>query len=149
MADYDPFFDDVVSDITGRPMHYDKQGNPISLRQMGNLKFNFTEPGEDGYAMKSDYARIGSDTVGDAWVSTVWLGMDHGFWMDRNEEYKPVIFETMVFGGEHDQWQARYCTEEEAIAGHRMAVDDLRMGMRPGWSLGGEDEDAWSMTHEG
>jgi len=47
-------------------------------------------------------------------VSTVFLGIDHNF-----NEGEPILFETMVFGGEHDQLQERYPTWDEAVKGHR------------------------------
>jgi len=53
----------------------------------------------------------------DVHVSTVFLGMDHQ-WGDG----PPLLFETMVFGGDFDEWQYRYATLEEAIAGHYRAV---------------------------
>lgn len=51
-------------------------------------------------------------------VSTVFLGVDHNF-LPGGE---PLIFETMIFGGAHDQYQDRYSTREEALAGHAKAV---------------------------
>lgn len=51
-------------------------------------------------------------------VSTVFLGIDHDFVGNG----PPLIFETMIFGGLHDQWQDRYSTWEEALAGHADAV---------------------------
>lgn len=50
-------------------------------------------------------------------ISTVFLGFDHGFGQGL-----PILFETMIFGGPYDQWQRRYCTWDEAEAGHRHAV---------------------------
>jgi len=47
-------------------------------------------------------------------VSTVFLTMDHAW--DRGT---PVLFETMIFGGEHDGDQDRYHTWDEAVAGHK------------------------------
>lgn len=47
-------------------------------------------------------------------VSTVFLGLDHRFGGDG----PPILFETMIFGGPHDEDQNRYCTWEEAEAGH-------------------------------
>jgi hypothetical protein len=47
-------------------------------------------------------------------VSTVFLGLDHRFSGDG----PPILFETMIFGGRHDQDQDRYSTWEEAEAGH-------------------------------
>lgn len=51
-------------------------------------------------------------------VSTVFLGIDHGF-----HGRKSLLFETMIFGGEHDQFQERYETWEEAEIGHQRAID--------------------------
>ena len=51
-------------------------------------------------------------------VSTVFLGLDHSF-----SGGTPILFETMIFGGEHDQYQERYATYEEAEAGHIVAVE--------------------------
>lgn len=53
----------------------------------------------------------------DCWVSTVFLVINHA-WDDGT----PVLFETMIFGGEHNEYQKRYCTWEEAEEGHREAV---------------------------
>ncbi len=50
-------------------------------------------------------------------VSTVFLGIDHSF-----GEGKPLLFETMIFGGKHDEEQWRYSTWEEAEKGHVEAV---------------------------
>lgn len=50
-------------------------------------------------------------------VSTVFLGIDHSFYGG-----KPILFETMIFGGMYDGEQERYSTWEEAEAGHEKAV---------------------------
>ena len=50
---------------------------------------------------------------GDVRVSTVFLGLDHGF-RDR----PPIVFETMVFVGHSDEGCERYSTWEEAEEGH-------------------------------
>jgi len=52
-------------------------------------------------------------------VSTVFLGIDHNFLPGGS----PLLFETMIFGGEHDQELWRYATREEALKGHSEAVD--------------------------
>lgn len=51
-------------------------------------------------------------------VSTVFLGTDHSFFGGP-----PMLFETMIFGGEHDEYQERYSTWEEAEAGHQRAIE--------------------------
>lgn len=55
------------------------------------------------------------------WVSTVWLGLNHQF----DEDGPPLIFETMVKNpsGEFEDYQERYSTEEEAMNGHKAAIE--------------------------
>jgi len=54
---------------------------------------------------------------GDVYVSTVFLGIDHNF----STGGPPILFETMIFGGEHDGKQWGYATWEEAENGHEEA----------------------------
>jgi hypothetical protein len=61
-------------------------------------------------------------------ISTVFLGMDHNFILSG----PPVLFETMIFGGEHDGYQERYRTWDEAEAGHRVAVELVKNSEQPG-----------------
>lgn len=51
-------------------------------------------------------------------VSTVFLGLDHA-WNSKT----PVLWETMIFGGEHDQYQDRYTSYQDALEGHQKAID--------------------------
>ena len=62
--------------------------------------------------------QIAKDSIGAALVSTVFLGLDHSF-----GGATPILWETMVFGGAHDQYQERYATRDEALAGHQKAVE--------------------------
>lgn len=55
-------------------------------------------------------------------VSTVFLGSDHSFGSGP-----PVLWETMIFGGEHDEYQERYTSRESAIEGHGRACDLVRI----------------------
>ena len=70
-----------------------------------------------------NYVVVASDEFkwegADIHVSTVWLGMDHNFIGTE----PPIIFETMIFGGEFDEYQWRYSTEEEAKAAHVVIVE--------------------------
>ena len=65
---------------------------------------------------------VGDTTIGGVRVSTVFLGIDHNWSVDG----PPLIFETMVFGGDFDRDQDRYSTWEEAKQGHAVAVDLVR-----------------------
>lgn len=58
-------------------------------------------------------------------VSTVFLGLDHNFCMIG----PPLLWETMIFGGPHDQWQQRYSTREDALLGHLQAVELAQHGL--------------------
>ena len=53
-------------------------------------------------------------------VSTVFLGLDHGMPWDKDKT--PVLWETMIFGGEHDQYQDRYTSYKDALEGHQKAI---------------------------
>lgn len=50
-------------------------------------------------------------------ISTVFLGLNHNY-----GDGPPLVFETMIFGGKHNQSCWRYSTWEDAEAGHREAV---------------------------
>jgi hypothetical protein len=58
---------------------------------------------------------------GDCMVSTVFLGLDHNFLPDG----LPILFETLVFGGEHDGLMQRYATWDEAAIGHKEVVEKV------------------------
>src|SRR5262245_3745794 len=104
---------------------YDKNGVPITMAQFTELKFEI-----------EDYHRVGSTDIGPYWVSTVWLGFDHRF----SGQGPPIIFETMVFPkaerddpayhGLHEFDTMRYCTEEEALAGHEEMCTLIRATMQ-------------------
>ena len=49
-------------------------------------------------------------------ISTVFLGLDHAFGSGP-----PILWETMIFGGLLDEFQERYATKAEALAGHQQA----------------------------
>ena len=55
-------------------------------------------------------------------VSTVFLGIDHGFGFRRGATYQPVLWETMIFNGPHDGWQDRATSYDDAIQCHKHAV---------------------------
>ncbi len=70
-------------------------------------------------SFESTSRQVAIDVVDDIKISTVFLGLDHRF----EGEGEPIVFETMIFGGEHDQYQERYCTWNEAVEGHKKAVE--------------------------
>lgn len=70
--------------------------------------------------------RVAQDVIGDVKISTVFLGVDHSFGIS-----KPLLFETMVFGGKFDQEQDRYSTWDEAVQGHKNMVDKVNATHNP------------------
>ena len=87
--------------------HLSPDGEPIGL---GTWAAYIEDP--DVKIVRQEHIRREPDTF----VSTVYLGLDHG-WGDG----PPLIYETMIFGGPNDQWQDRYTTREQAVKGHRRA----------------------------
>jgi hypothetical protein len=84
--------------------YYDMQGKPVTL----------VEWAENGIE------QIARDERDGILVSTVHLGLNHQY-----GDGPPLIFETMIFwpdGDDHDEYQERYSTREEALEGHKTAV---------------------------
>ena len=68
-----------------------------------------------------DPRRIVAQTdLGTIRVSTVFLGLDHSFGFGGGE---PVLWETMIFSGTQNDYQERYTSRADAVAGHARAVD--------------------------
>lgn len=67
--------------------------------------------------------RVAYTQLVNATISTVFLALDHSF----GEDGPPILFETMVFGGELDQEQERYSTWAEAEQGHERWVQKVKV----------------------
>jgi hypothetical protein len=92
--------------------YYDKHGLPVEMLAWASLFGDM------------EYRRVGSTEVGEYWVSTVWLGIDHSWGFGD----APLIFETMVFkrdAGFMDEYMDRYSTEAQAFEGHLNVVGML------------------------
>lgn len=110
--------------------YYDRDGNPITLMQWAELL-------EGGEGIR----RVALTEVGPYVVSTVWLGLDHGY----GKGHAPLIFETMVFPGEgwNDpttpspafDYQDRYGTEAQARQGHAEVVTLIMATLSEDWPL--------------
>jgi hypothetical protein len=75
------------------------------------------------YAALSSLSKIvAQEEIGNARVSTIFLGLDHAWGVGES----PLLFETMVFPSE-DMW--RYHTYQEALEGHRKACAELTSGL--------------------
>ena len=100
-----------------RPWYYRLDGHTPVVAGRDDLARQYKDP---------EARRVAQTKVGDASVSTVFLAIDHGW---GNEP--PILFETMIFGGDYDEWQWRYGTWEQAEAGHNRVVDALERGEAP------------------
>lgn len=69
---------------------------------------------------------VKQDVIRKSKVSTVFLGLDHG-WPLRPFGHKPILWETIVFGGPLDQEQDR-CSgnREQAEAMHARMVENVK-----------------------
>lgn len=83
---------------------------------------------EESYKIYQDSAMkvVQQDTLPNGkFVSTVFLGMDHS-WEDKNNpDYKPVLWETMIFPNDEsgaDEYMERYTSYEDAVEGHQRAL---------------------------
>jgi hypothetical protein len=99
------------TDWDGRPIYYDRQGQPMTLHQWAE-KFH-----------DEHYTHLARDVIGPdepldpaplITVSTYWLGVNPNW---RNEE--PLIYETLIIGGQYDATAMHYATETQAREGHQ------------------------------
>ena len=121
------------------PMYFDIDGKPIPLMTWARMQ-------------DMEHKRVAEDTIEDGvrkyWVSTVWLGLDHNFGFSG----PPLIFETMVFdvdktrikvtepGAWEDLMMDRYATKEQALTGHQMICDAIRVMAAVGMNKENNDE---------
>lgn len=75
----------------------------------------------ESLATGNDPWRVALTKIGDVKISTVFLGLNHQF-----SDGPPILFETMVLGGEHDQYRQRCSTWAEAEAMHARAVERVK-----------------------
>jgi hypothetical protein len=87
----------------------DNNNNPIAKPTLEAVKW--VEDNNHRRVVKQEH-------IGDIFISTVFLGLDHSWNSDI-----PVLWETMIFGGEHDQYQERYTSHEDALEGHEKALE--------------------------
>lgn len=103
--------------ITNDKWILDEAGNPVPEPDLLKWAKWFQEAGEKRQVA---FDQIGGDPTNS--VSTVFLGLDHSFGMGKRK----LIYETMVFGcGDRDNDTFRYETKEQALAGHKLVLEDL------------------------
>jgi hypothetical protein len=103
---------DELSDLLGEPVFYAPDGTPCSRDEWA------------GYRSDPKVCVVGRTQVAGDEVSTVYLGIDHGYSLDGR--HRPVIYETLVFySGGSTGLMRRYRDRAEAEIGHAETVDLL------------------------
>lgn len=101
--------------VQGRYYRLDDNGNVIPCRDVI----------EWGRWFGTTSRTIAYDQIpGVGGVSTVFLGLDHGF--SQSPEVAPILWETMAFLIDGTDRQQRYATREEALEGHAAMVAELK-----------------------
>lgn len=99
----------------GVPMHFNRKGEPIGL---GDWSMLLEDP---------DYKIVKRSFVGRFGISTVWLGLDHGFG-GRRELFEAMVCEMFPDGNwtlRDDLGMWRYATEEEALSHHEELLSEI------------------------
>lgn len=110
----------------------DEQNNVVALPSAGEFGFaelpspamhpvNLASLMRWGEFMEGTRRMVRRTKVGDAQVSTVFLGIDHSF-----DDGPPVLFESCVFGGKLADEMDRYTSWAEAERGHVELVKRVR-----------------------
>jgi hypothetical protein len=117
----------IMEEFKSRYYTLDNENNPIpcSIEEWASQR---------EIMVKNDNKHVGYEFIDGKTVSTVWLGLDHGYpYLSGNtENYRPLIFETMVFDGDdlHEIYLERYSTWKEAEEGHQKAVEWVKNGCK-------------------
>ena len=122
--DIDALLDGIsVVDSTGRPLYYtlDEDRNPVpatNYREWADWELAHKDEPRLLDPEGMDDCRVGSTHIGEAWVSTVFTGRAAG------QHGPPILFETRIFGGEHNDSHERCATwaEAEVLHAHFCAV---------------------------
>jgi hypothetical protein len=95
----------------------DENNNPIKADPLTASNFKYDNHG------KTKRAIVRQTSIRNYWISTVFLGLDHGYNLTGRKDYQPVLFETMIQKDEvFMDYQERYYTWKEAQQGHRETV---------------------------
>lgn len=105
-----------------RCLTFDRQGRPISSDRMEELL-------RDESYRRLEFTTIEAGDLSDpktgAYVSTIWLGLDHGLGFGA-----PIIFETEAMRRGKLCEGRRYATEAQARAGHAKVVAIIRAAVK-------------------
>lgn len=78
--------------------------------------------------MINDSKHVKKSDIGNFWISTVWLGINHN-WGSGS----PILFETMILNKYTQEWLdylVRYSTWDNALIGHENAIQYVKDGCK-------------------
>lgn len=101
-------------------LFFNQAGQPMTLMQWITAFEDWT-----ARCVGEDHIRVRGDAVR---VSTVWVGIDR--WSSALDDGPPLIFESVVFDGALPSEERAYATRDEAVAGHRLLVEQVRAEAR-------------------
>jgi hypothetical protein len=91
------------------------------------------------FMARSEKRRVAERTINGFWVSTVFLGIDHGFGLGPSSWFETMVFEDKELPPPPEigpkihrllsEMQLRYETWVEAEKGHEMVVEMIRTGL--------------------
>lgn len=101
-----------------RPMWYilDENKKPVPAKDIIQANRLLSDPDARRVAIDKIFVEDYAITIT---ISTVFLVLDH----NHSHKGKPVLFESMTFMGGQPESLNRYCTWQEAEAGHKKMVD--------------------------
>lgn len=83
------------------------------------VPLNADEMSADTYPLVKTIAY--TDVSGGVYVSTIFFSCT----ARKDHLGRPLLFETMVLGGEHDEYTKKYATYEDAEKGHQQTIEML------------------------
>jgi hypothetical protein len=96
------------------------------LDSSGNVPIECDDVIQWGLMFSNQDRKVDATIIGDSTVSTVFLGLDHGWGKD-----KPILWETLVFDGPHDGCMDRCSgTREDAQQMHNKMVEKVTLTER-------------------
>lgn len=105
-----------------RGLYYSPQGEPMEMMEWAELfESRFEDMAPESWWRKQS---VLDDQLN---VSTVWIGIDQSFGLAA----EPQLWETMIFGGEHDDCCWRYPSRVAALDDHERILTALRAGKDP------------------
>ena len=112
-------------DASGRPYHYilDEHGEPKAVDLVTWAYWFEASTNNRTRVIAQDKDESGETTV---MVSTVFLGLDHN-WGDG----PPILWETLVLGGDLDGEMTRYSSRDDAMRGHQDMCAKVRASLLP------------------